>query len=270
MCIIVYKNKNADIPTKKLLKTCFENNDDGAGYMVQVKNQVHIKKGFMKFNDFWQAFSKDKKITKDCQLAIHFRIATGGLISAGNCHPYPITDKTTELTKTNIIADKAICHNGILTGFDDIENKYNDTQVFTKNVLFYLAKEKIQPNILEAIRNMTMGSRLCLFINGDWFLTGNWTIDKQTGLQFSNLSYKREKINWGFYGLPKTKTKRTKRTKRTKYQDEYQYIYPDERYSMTVCPACGNSNEAFIDSYNDQTFFCHTCETVWDSDGIIY
>jgi predicted glutamine amidotransferase len=265
MCIIVYKNKTANTPTKQVLKTCFANNYDGAGYMVQTGDSVHINKGFMKFSDFWRVFSKDKRITKDCNLAIHFRISTGGKISSGNCHPYPISDKVTELTALTFTTDKAIAHNGVLTGFDDT-SVLNDTQIFTKDVLYYLTKETLQPNILEAIRNLTKGSRLCLFIDDKWFLTGDWQTDKKTGLCYSNSTYKADKwSNWPEYTYTKTKTKSKKRKCGIR---EYKALPIDYPLSIDVCPACGENKN--IDSYEDNTFYCNICEAVWDVDGIIY
>ena len=48
MCIAIASPKNNPIPTYDILKTCFRNNDDGAGFAFNTDdNQVKIVKGFM-------------------------------------------------------------------------------------------------------------------------------------------------------------------------------------------------------------------------------
>jgi hypothetical protein len=52
MCIIVYKPKGIELPKEDILKNCFDNNADGAGYMYAHKGKVLIHKGFMDWEDF--------------------------------------------------------------------------------------------------------------------------------------------------------------------------------------------------------------------------
>lgn len=47
-------------------------------------------------------------------LLLHFRIATSGLIDAGNTHPFPISSNPKELRRTFLFSDYALVHNGIL------------------------------------------------------------------------------------------------------------------------------------------------------------
>ena len=52
MCIIVAKEKGVAMPEMNILKTCFENNPDGAGVMWNENNKVEIRKGFMRWSEF--------------------------------------------------------------------------------------------------------------------------------------------------------------------------------------------------------------------------
>ena len=49
MCIIVAKKKGLELPTKEILRNCFNYNSDGAGLMFNDGKQVFIEKGFMDF-----------------------------------------------------------------------------------------------------------------------------------------------------------------------------------------------------------------------------
>ena len=45
MCIAIYSLKGTDIPSEDILKTCFLNNPDGAGFAFNKGGKVHIVKG---------------------------------------------------------------------------------------------------------------------------------------------------------------------------------------------------------------------------------
>ena len=44
MCIIIEKPKYAKTPSRKVLKNCWDNNPDGAGYMYNAGGKVYIYK----------------------------------------------------------------------------------------------------------------------------------------------------------------------------------------------------------------------------------
>ena len=103
MCIIVYKPVNENIPKRDRLKTCFNNNDDGAGYMFADHNNVIIKKGFKTFDDFYKQLKDDVKKydLKSKALILHFRIATSGGLDANKTHPFILTNKSKLINKYN-------------------------------------------------------------------------------------------------------------------------------------------------------------------------
>ena len=93
MCIAIYSLKGTDIPSEDILKTCFLNNPDGAGFAFNKGGKVHIVKGFMDYKGFISAFKKyDAEFGfKQRGVLIHFRIATHGGVNVGCCHPFPIS-----------------------------------------------------------------------------------------------------------------------------------------------------------------------------------
>ena len=104
MCIIVSKERGIEMPSKEILKNCFNYNSDGAGLMYVTNGKVNIVKGFMTFNSFYSYIEKLEKAydMKEKAIVMHFRISTQGNVDEGNCHPYPITRDEKKLRTTNI------------------------------------------------------------------------------------------------------------------------------------------------------------------------
>ena len=68
MCIAIYSLIGTKIPTDEILKICFQNNNDGAGFCFNTdNNQVQIVKGFMDFDSFITALHEydEKYCLKD-------------------------------------------------------------------------------------------------------------------------------------------------------------------------------------------------------------
>lgn len=194
MCVILVKEKGIELPTKKVLKCCWERNPDGAGFMFNDYGKVVIMKGFMTFEEFYLRLQTANEFyhLKEKGLVIHFRIATSGLKDKGNCHPYPISNDNLDLRKSFITTELGIAHNGIIRSYNGKNNILNDTQLFIKNDLFELNSldKKFYKNVIfqSMIERLIDGSRL-VFLNkkgeiiklGNWFHNGNY--------YFSNLNH---------------------------------------------------------------------------------
>lgn len=196
MCIIVAKNRKSKLPTKQTLENCFNNNNDGAGFMyVNENHQVVIDKGYMTFNEFYSHYKKLKKRYnnfKNKALVMHFRIGTSGSNTPENTHPYPITPTLSNLKKTYFTTNLGVAHNGIISYYTPKDKKdYNDTQNFIMKYLsklythyptFYKDKD-----IMYGVEQVC-GSKLC-FLNKDeeLFYVGEFILDK--GIMYSNSTY---------------------------------------------------------------------------------
>lgn len=194
MCVILVKEKGIELPTKKVLKCCWERNPDGAGFMFNDYDKVVIMKGFMTFEEFYLRLQTANEFyhLKEKGLVIHFRIATSGLKDKGNCHPYPISNDNLDLRKSFITTELGIAHNGIIRSYNGKDKILNDTQLFIKNDLFELNSldKKFYKNVIfqSMIERLIDGSRL-VFLNkkgeiiklGKWFHNGNY--------YFSNLNH---------------------------------------------------------------------------------
>jgi hypothetical protein len=194
MCIIVHKPKGEtiDLPT---LKRCFEANPDGAGYMFLNKenNTVWGNKGFMTWNSLVQSledsgFVNKNQLTKKVAITLHFRRATHGGVTPGNCHPFPCDAQTENLKAQYWESDIGVAHNGVIA--IPVRKSMSDSQEFIAKVL---SQPGIKNNLDdEGVQNVltmaTRGSRLFILkADGSYILIGDWVEDQ--GCLFSNLSY---------------------------------------------------------------------------------
>jgi hypothetical protein len=109
MCIIMSKPAGVRFPSIATLRNCWEHNPHGAGYAVADGEDVYIRKGFMTWDEFIGGINFDALIDRAC--VFHFRFATHGSTSPGNCHPFPVEGN---LKRQKVRTDVAIAHNGIV------------------------------------------------------------------------------------------------------------------------------------------------------------
>lgn len=188
MCIIAIKPKGVNGVSKDILENCFDNNSDGAGIMYNDNGKVVIKKGFMRFEDLWQAVIGIKKIEAKT-VVYHFRIGTSGGNVAKNTHPFPISEKTKDLEKLEVVTDIGFAHNGVID--IEVDKGISDTMTYIKRIAklkeFIAGKDR---EFLKLMELSTKGSRLTiLYPDGEFETTGkDWIVDN--GIMYSNGTYK--------------------------------------------------------------------------------
>lgn len=241
MCIIVYKNFDATLPSSEVIKNCFINNPDGAGVAIlsPQEKKVRIHKGFMYLKEFQDFIDNN---VKENDLAVyHFRITTSGGTCAENCHPFPISNKIEDLKALDIETRFAFIHNGIL---GQGTKNLSDTQLYIRDKLFKVRESLNNESTRKKIMKQTEGSRT-ISIDAETstvFITGEWVKDKEyPGLLFSNDSY-----------LPYM----------SRLWDKYSFYSTD-----TTCPYCGEYMEE-LGSYWGLCE-CPNCKAVVDDTGKI-
>lgn len=187
MCIAIIKPKNVKCPSYKKLRTCFQNNDDGAGYAIYNPSACRwiVKKGFMTFSSFKKSLKKEKIDPADI-VFYHFRIGTSGGTIGAYTHPFPISSNPADLMKLEYETENIIMHNGIMGAG---EPGLSDTQVFIRDILYPLSGYIQKPAVFDVIKKCSEGSRLCIAMKDKIRLTGNW-IDVD-GIFYSNDTYKK-------------------------------------------------------------------------------
>ncbi len=100
--------------TDETIRTMFENNSDGSGYMYAKGGKVHISKGYMNVTDFLDSIHTLKNID-ELPLIMHFRITTHGGTSQSNTHPFPLTNNINKMKKLDTSCKVGIAHNGVIS-----------------------------------------------------------------------------------------------------------------------------------------------------------
>lgn len=224
MCIAVFKEKGSKCPSMEILKNCWDNNDDGAGYAYAYDGQVHIKKGFMTWQSFADAFNADKKRYDFDKLGIliHFRISTHGGVNPQNTHPFPLSNDTGMLQKPESVSDYAVIHNGIISltsSTATAEKTTSDTLVFVRDYIWNIAQNrgwfKREANI-DLIYRLA-GSKIAILNRfGEIIHTPGFTEDN--GVWYSNDTYKNSRVRYSHkYGG-------------VNYYNPYVYDYDDYDY----------------------------------------
>ena len=194
MCIIAIKPKNKKLQDKETLRTCFTRNPDGSGYMFVHDNVVEIKKGYMTFDEFYENLMKDyKEYDLDKQnLVMHFRIGTSGQSRLGCTHPFAITNDYDVLNTTHLQSNIGVCHNGIISNYNDRKGKYSDTQIYIAKVLTPLIKLNLNAykfkDIQTIIKDTTNSKWAILDKFDDVYTIGDFV--ENNGYYYSNESYK--------------------------------------------------------------------------------
>lgn len=199
MCIAIYKPMGVEFPSKKVLRTCFNNNPHGAGFMVATGDEVIIHKGFMGFTSFWKALRESRATYGNTSAYVmHFRISTQGGVRADGCHPFPLSGDMDELRKLNTECEIGIAHNGIIPltskGYSKVD--YSDTMKFITDYLSLIIKDRAyfkDDDTVELIDRLC-GSRLAILDSrGHCELIGRgW--EMANGVWYSNDSYKERAV----------------------------------------------------------------------------
>ena len=197
MCIIVIKPVGIKLPDDKIIKQCWDNNPDGAGIMYATNKKVYIKKGYMT----WKYLKKDLKRLKkmdtyNIPIVMHFRITTHGGTSAGNTHPFPISNNIRELQALECTTALGIAHNGII----NIETTKNssDTMEYIRNELWYLYQLKNNfyknKDALTMVYNRIQSKMVFMDEYGNTEKVGDFI--EHEGCYYSNSSYLKRSFDW--------------------------------------------------------------------------
>lgn len=182
MCIIAVVPEKVSL-SRAQMKIMWDANPDGAGFMFADGKQVHIRKGFMTLDAFYEAVQEAGPLRK---MVMHFRIKTHGAISPELTHPF-------EIRKGKL----AMVHNGVIRSLtNETSEAESDTAVFARkfseayvNPLLAI-KNEFHRDMLEAY----IGFSKMVFMDeaGHTYILneslGEW--DKSSGVWYSNDRYK--------------------------------------------------------------------------------
>ena len=259
MCIICYKPKNKKMVKYETIKTMYENNPDGAGFMYTYNGTVYGEKGFMSFDEFYRALKKHDRIWKQAPFVLHFRISTQAGINKECTHPFPLSSNMADLKRLTFSNDIGITHNGIIYLTSSYNNKiqHSDTMEFITDYLSLIIQNVNywkNDNTLTLIERLIDSKLAILDKTGHCELIGHFV--NVNGIYYSNDSYKKRTYTI----KPTSKTSTTKCY--TTYLDDIVWDgcedddWDSKYYNTYSCPAYA------YDDYSE----CNTClhaNTCW-------
>lgn len=253
MCIIAYVEKGKEMPSKEILQTMFNNNNDGCGFAYICKDMVQIKKGFFVFDEFYNELTKslEKVPTTQSPYLLHFRITTQGGTRASNCHPFPSSSKLKRLKQTRATTKIAIAHNGIIPEYS--QAKWGATTSDTMDFIQDFASPLIDNNtswwqgakgkaIKKALKEVAQSKLAILGNDGHCELIGDFVQDG--GVYYSNTTYKTSRYTYNTTNWTYNPSKATWQASTTQAE-------PKKAYTKYTCP--------FVRGDYSNPYCCYNC-----------
>lgn len=193
MCIIAVKNKGVKLMSDDTIKTMFNNNSDGAGFMYAHNGRVIVNKGYMTVKALIKAIRKLEKTVDitDTPMVLHFRITTHGASNRANTHPFVISDDFKQMGKTYATGSLAMAHNGVIH-CDIINTKYSDTMHFIKTSVMDLQRLNSEFYKNESGKRLLyeLAQSKLAFMDATGFISMIGDFIAHDGIYYSNSSYK--------------------------------------------------------------------------------
>ena len=190
MCIICVSPKRVRQPNVTTIRRMFQNNPDGAGYMVARDGKVIISKGFMNVDEYIEAIRAEHFTAKD-PVVYHFRISTQAGVNPQMTHPFPLTNRIEHMKVLDVECPCGVAHNGVIRLTTDPRNReYSDTALFIANYLSLIIREPgdlKDERVLKLIHRLA-GSKLAI-MDADGYIATVGEYINQKGLLFSNASF---------------------------------------------------------------------------------
>ena len=190
MCIICVSPKRVRQPNVTTIRRMFQNNPDGAGYMVARDGKVIISKGFMDVDEYIEAIRAEHFTAKD-PVVYHFRISTQAGVNPEMTHPFPLSNRIEHMKVLDVECSCGVAHNGIIRLTTDPTNKeYSDTALFIADYLSEIircSEDLKDEGVLKLVHRLA-GSKLAI-MDGDGYIATVGEYINQKGLLFSNTSF---------------------------------------------------------------------------------
>lgn len=169
MCVLLYKPKGIELPTREIIEACALANPHGFGFATEF--------GYYKTLSFEQFYkSLTQNVTTDDQCILHFRLATHGSICRANCHPF-------------VQGNTFFAHNGILS-VTPIGDKTDSETAFIKYIYPAIARYGLHSQQVKRVVDRLIGfSKFAIIQGDDHALFGQF--ENIGGVYYSNLRFLR-------------------------------------------------------------------------------
>ena len=193
MCIICISPKGIPQPSSDLIKTMFDRNPHGAGYMVARNGTVEIHTGFMTLCDL-QRQLRAESFTADDVVVYHFRLSTQAGITPEMTHPFPLSSDLALMTELDLTCRCGVAHNGVIPmTTTHSATRFSDTALFVADYMPLLVRhlsDLRKPYVIRMLEELTH-SRLAILDKTGFVATVGHFVTDDSGLLFSNRTYQR-------------------------------------------------------------------------------
>lgn len=253
MCLLMVAQAGAT-PKDSYLRCACNNNPDGFGYAIHAGDEIVTGRGMnwsAVVDEYYDTLSK----YPDSWSMFHARLATHGLETEANCHPF----------KVGGTSDIILAHNGILPLSLPKRDSRSDTRYFAEVILPRWAKKagsisKVLDNRkkFKELEKWAKGNKLAIFSTFDRLKKPVYIVNESLGtwddgIWWSNSSHK----------------------------DVYRWVYSNEPLgSVTTkddvipwnCYLCSTpiSDDTIDDGFCSNCFSCLDCYELFDSDCMCY
>lgn len=175
MCVIVTKPKDVRWVEKESLRSCWDENPDGAGFAFARDGSLTIKKGYFNFDRLYNDLIQVEALP----VLLHFRFATHGSIAAKNCHPF-VTAKCC-----------AMAHNGIIPFKSGEYIDMTDSERFCRQYLDSFTIAELEKGVIhDLIERAVDTDKIALLTPKGNFIHFNYDSGVEyEGLWFSNSAF---------------------------------------------------------------------------------
>lgn len=191
MCIICASPIGTPQPSESCIRTMFESNPHGAGYMAARNGRVVIHKGFTTVEDFLRQL-RSERFGVDDAVVYHFRISTQAGTTPQMTHPFPLTQSLEGCEALDVFCRVGIAHNGIIRlTTNPREKRYSDTALFVTKYLTKLIRcpeDAHDPVVHTMIDRLALSKFALLTGDGVISTVGHFITDIE-GRMYSNMSY---------------------------------------------------------------------------------
>lgn len=236
MCIAIYHDQSCPL-TEDEFVTSWTNNPDGGGFTYFDEAGDLVIKKSMHRNELMSAYYEAiDKYGDSSPFAIHFRIATHGLVNLDNCHPF----------RAN--ANTVVMHNGIIPVIMNKGDKRSDTRVFVEEYMSRMPKGWLDDEYLFDLAQEYIGSSKIIIMTNDpkansylYIMNekmGHWSEDGKTW--YSNKSYcssTTKKYNLTGWSQPSMDEPLVHALPQCPICDEHA-VYDDMCYNCETCLKC--------------------------------
>lgn len=218
MCVIFYQPKKSKSLDRTDLYKMWETNSDGGGIMWIEEDGVHYSKGYMNFDSMYYDYLLLKN-KYNYELALHFRIATSGGVNPQMTHPFPVSNRVTDMGKLEGHTDICVMHNGIIP--IDHTRGLSDTVEYTIRKLYPRARQKDRlfgGDFDDRIKSEISYSKLLLFSADAVHMIGDW--EQYKGGYVSNKRF----LNNGYHKSFNTNNYGYTYNKYDAFDDYYEFL----------------------------------------------